>query len=133
MLLELIEELPIACRWREAAQNDPDYLAMLEERAYEELKKNDKPAEDDDEDADSSDWSPRFQDYRLEHMQNGRIISLLGTILQAVGGGEIPADYGRFPEPQNPYEAAKERADMRLTEEKVDKAFAALFKPTTKE
>ena len=118
-LLELIEELPMACRWREAAQKDPDYLAQVEEAVLAQMEQGES-------EEDGPEWRPSARDFRVEHLQNNKIISLLGDVLRALGN-DLPEDYVTFPVPFDPEHDARARAQMVMDERRIENALSKLF------
>lgn len=73
-LLQLIEELPDACRWREAAKNDPDFMReqMLAEKALEKQRAQDGESKEK--------WAPRASEYDLTAQLLVQAVNLLGVI-----------------------------------------------------
>ena len=65
-LLDLIEQCPEACRWREAAANDAEYLAW-EQQDKPKITKRGK-------------WSPRVAEFDLHAYLLLQLVNLTGTI-----------------------------------------------------
>lgn len=122
-LLELIEELPMACRWREAAQMDPDYISQVEEMVLAQMERGEVGPDDAEE---GTQWRPSVRDFRVEHLQNNKIIGLLGDVLRALGN-DLPDDYVTFPVPYDPEYEARIRAQMVMDERRIENALAKLF------
>ena len=87
-LLELIEQMPTACRWREALSQDAEHAqAQLDHEA----------ALADDPDASQPAelvWAPPWREYDLAALQMREVINLLQMIGQGLGvisgGSEFP-------------------------------------------
>lgn len=65
-LLDLIEQLPESCRWREAAANDVEFLRW--ERTA------DAPT------TSGGKWSPRISEFTLESYLLVQLVNLVGTL-----------------------------------------------------
>lgn len=89
-LLELIEQMPTACRWREALSQDAEHArAQLDHEAA--------LADDPDAQALAADagvWAPPWREYDLAALQMREVINLLQMIGQGLGvisgGSEFP-------------------------------------------
>lgn len=78
-LLDLIEQCPSACRWREAAANDVEAAAAAAEAPAVQQK-----------------WAPRISEYDLTALLLSRAVDLLGV----VATGKTLKDYRPFPTPR---------------------------------
>jgi hypothetical protein len=104
-LLELIDNLPTACRLNEAIANDPETAAHLAELR---LSKSD----------DAEPWSPRISEFDLN-------ITMLREILHAIKGlrqvsiaaaGGKPGEEKPFPAPYTEIDRAIEAAERNWAE-----------------
>lgn len=103
-LLEVIEQMPPACRWREAVANDPDQ-ARLHALAEQSGLLPDAP-----------EWSPPLREYDLVAQQLGRVIDLLG----AIGAGlRIFSTAPEFPRPRTALDRARAEA-LLATRAEID-------------
>ncbi|MCZ9884154.1 hypothetical protein [Arthrobacter sp. B2a2-09] len=105
-LLELIDNLPTACRLNEAIANDPEMAAVLAEQRLSRL----------DDDADP--WSPKISEFDLN-------ITVLREILHAVKGlrqvsiaaaGGKPGEETPFPAPYTEIDRAVAAAERNWAE-----------------
>lgn len=124
-LLELIEELPDDCRWREASFKDPDYLKGLKE-AYIEFEREREERRKAGEIVEDEEWVPRTKGFGVLNMQINHLIRLMVMFLQTQGAEVDMEDY-QFPDPFSPVEAVKEELDEEATERDVMNALAVFY------
>lgn len=94
-LLDLIEQLPTACRWREAMHKDPEYARQV--LAYED-KHGDQQSK--------KLWTPPWSEFDTTAIELREIVNLLhgiGTGLGLFSGGKP------FPEPETALAVLKQR------------------------
>lgn len=102
-LLELIDQLPAASRFREAVANDPEQARLAIER---------EDSADPDEEAEP--WSPRVSDWTLEAVLLRQIREGLVSVFQQLvaSGGRTPPHVEAFPVPRTAVDRAREEADV---------------------
>lgn len=83
-LLDLIEQLPSACRWREAAENDLQWVRDQDRLA------RDRPQL-------KREWAPRVSEYDLHATLLAHLTDLVGAIAQ---GFKVIKKYQPIPEPR---------------------------------
>lgn len=105
-LLELIDQLPSACRFNEAIAQDDD--------AADELVKF-----SDQDDSERPAWSPRVAEFNLSNMLMVSLINEIKMLSQTViaSGGGNPKKVQPFPTPKTAIDRARERQDLNLFRE----------------
>lgn len=109
-LLELIDQLPSACRFNEA-------IAQDDEAADELVKYSDQ------DDAERPAWSPRVAEYDLTNTILAQVVNevkMLGQTIIAANGGQAKK-IRPFPMPRTALDRARERKDLNLFREMQSK------------
>ncbi len=97
-LLDLIEQCPSACRWREAAENDVEWVRWQNEAAQ------DRPQL-------SRKWAPRISEYDLHASLLAQLIDTVGVIAE---GLKIIKKYQPLPGPRTAQAVAEAEQSLDM-------------------
>ena len=106
-LLELIDNLPTACRLNEAVANDPESAEVLARMSA------DRPA--------GGEWSPRLSEFDLHATIQREILHAIKSLasITIAAAGSQPGEQKPFPAPVTEIDRAMEAMSRNWTEEFV--------------